>query len=142
MSTFNRWYGRHSDEFNQKRRDRYHTDAKYRARVLKQAARTRKKPKVDRDPRWKDVVIEGQTIPVLSVGELAIQIERSPQLIRVWEKKEVIPKPLLPGGARLYTRKQVKLIVALVALIEKHKLLSAPQIQKHSAKCFAEWSLA
>lgn len=97
--------------------------------------RTKHKPKKFDDPffgiKSSHYVIKGERIEVFTIGQLAKVLGKKTVTVRSWEKKGIIPKPIyrtappdrgqLPGveakGRRIYTRKQVDLIVFAVSTI-------------------------
>ena len=97
--------------------------------------RTKRKPKKLDDPffgvKSSHYVIKGERLEVFTIGQLAKVLGKKTGTVRSWETKGIIPKPIyrtappdrgqLPGveakGRRIYTRKQVDLIVFAVNTI-------------------------
>ena len=97
--------------------------------------RIKRKPKKLDDPffgvKSSHYVIKGERVEVFTIGQLAKVLGKKTVTVRSWEKKGIIPKPIyrtappdrgqLPGveakGRRIYTRKQVDLIVFAVSTI-------------------------
>jgi len=101
--------------------------------------RTTRKPKKLDDPffgvKSSHYVIKGERVEVFTIGQLAKVLGKKTGTVRSWETKGIIPKPIyrtappnrgqLPGveakGRRIYTRKQVDLIVLAVNTILEGK---------------------
>lgn len=134
--TFKAWYDSNSQSFNKDRRKRYDTDPEYRARVLEtnrlSRQRRREAAKLERAAEsaaikvkmphkpWKEVEVPTkggeETTKLYSIGALARALNRSVQVIRLWEKKGVIPETPLRNdkGDRLYTPEDVSRIHELL----------------------------
>lgn len=127
-SKFKEWYGEHSGDWNEKRRDRYKTDPKYRATVLERNRKHRSAKKKEEQkkreegrseqkytyrPGWKTFVsvIDGKKTKTVTIGAYAQVLGVSVQAVRLWERLGVIPPPSAPrasGQQRVYTLKEVK----------------------------------
>lgn len=135
---FNEWYAENGKTLNKSRRNRYHSDPAYKARVLMQnkasrekrrqsqavqkaAERKARKFKAKAEP-WKtvEVVVKKKgkevSITVFTIGALAAALGCSVQAVRLWERQGVIPKtPLRSGkGDRLYTVEQMEMMQELL----------------------------
>lgn len=122
---FKNWYGENGEKLNKDRRNRYHTDPDYKARVLaqnktsreKRRKATAKQKKTEREARkfkartepWKTVQMtvkdkagKDVEITVFTIGALAAALGVSVQAVRLWERQGVIPKtPLRSGKGKL-----------------------------------------
>lgn len=101
--------------------------------------RTTRKPKKLDDPffgvKSAHYYIKGERVEVFTIGQLAKVLGKKTGTVRSWETRGIIPKPIyrtappnrgqLPGveakGRRIYTRKQVDLIVLAVNTILEGK---------------------
>lgn len=146
---FKKWYEAHKEEIRAKRRQRYHSDPEYRHRVKLSTRRYywRKKRKLHRlaldrptteapvayypADSWIHIKVEDPEdvrhgmefpIPVYFVGTISRVVNRTAQVIRVWEEKGVLPPATYRDAKRqyrLYTWEQF-------AVIMRHRwLLSA-----------------
>lgn len=108
-SSFNAWYDRNAASYNAERKRRYHEDPEIREEARLAAANYRKR-----------VAEGGVELPALRGGlytsaRVAALLGISTQTLRNWEARGMIPKPTLPGKHRLYTKRQVELLSALIA---------------------------
>lgn len=102
------WYAAHKTELADKRKQRYHSDPKYRQEVLdrskkryqklrqKKLAERAKNPEPPRTrgrnkPQTK--VVDGVEVVLFSVSEFADRVDRNVQTITKWEQDRVIPPP-------------------------------------------------
>lgn len=129
-TAFQRWYRKNKDDFNQKRKERYHSDPDYRARMKAQSRRVAK---------------ESATLPngVVSIGDAAKVIGREPYTIKNWEKSELIPEAVRMGRGRVYTQRQVYLMRALAAFLNaNHHLQSGFKegLSEVRAEIWSKWN--
>ena len=111
---YNRWYDRNGATRNERRREAYVRDPAARKANIERARKWRK-------DRAKGVAIsreiykflDGIRVRVYSTGQVADKVGVSPQTLRVWDQKDLLPKPLFPGTHRYYTRAQVKEITTI-----------------------------
>jgi DNA-binding transcriptional MerR regulator len=141
---FKKWYEENKGTFNAARKERYKNDPEYKAKVLRQnqEARRRRKEraiqegaqrrlatKVTLSPGWKEVdtlydmegnVVDGSGV---TIGAVAGALGRSPQTLRLWEERGVIPgTPYRSGrGDRVYTMEQIAEIRELAGTLPKRK---------------------
>ena len=107
-----KWYSKHKDEYNKKRRERYHTDPEYRKRAIKASRETRKRRAKSNTSNVTMRDYHGTQVQVFSIGKAAEQIGRTAWVIRSWEVDGTIPKalPEFSESARFYTEHQVELL--------------------------------
>jgi DNA-binding transcriptional MerR regulator len=128
--SYSAWYEANKATFNEDRKNRYKTDPVYRAKVLKwnresrnkiraakakERAEETKAAKVALDPRrFKTVTmlidVDGRQVEteLYSIGALALYLNRSIQVLRLWEAQGVIPEtPYRNDKDRFYTRQQL-----------------------------------
>lgn len=124
--SFEDWYRRNKEAFNEKRRARYNQDKAYRKRVLETNKKSREKYK-SRDQEEKRAQKEAVKIRIkerwkryqqygtafFSVGALAEAVGVSVLSIRNWESKGLIPETPYRSrsGNRLYSYPQIMQIV-------------------------------
>jgi len=135
---FKAWYDENGEELNKSRRDRYHSDPEYKARVLKgnrerrRKAREEKSQEQAKEREAKKVRIAEQPYRVVeatiktkkgtvketlfTIGALARVLGCSVQAVRLWERRGVLPETPLRNtkGDRLYTADQVEQIRELM----------------------------
>ena len=65
----------------------------------------------------REYVIDGESMILFTIGEVAKAIGKQPVTIRKWEMAEVIPHATFRDGSnrRLYTRKQMEGLAELTA---------------------------
>lgn len=132
------WYKKNRDEYNAKRRERYAADEETRQKARERAERYRKEsPKVERQ-LYRE--LNGTRVPVFSTGQIAQAMNRTPQMLRNWEREGLIPESSFPDKHRLYTAKQRDLIIELGAVIAANKgSWSAPDVKKTVAAIHKQW---
>lgn len=106
-----KWYSKNREEYNALRRERYAKDAAARKKAKERAARYRaEKPAIEHE-LYRD--LNGERKRVYSTGQVAVRMGRSPQMLRNWEKAELIPPSLFSDTHRLYTEAQLVMLIAL-----------------------------
>jgi len=129
--SFKDWYEEHSVTLNASRRNRYHTDKKYREQVLarnkessKKARQQRRQEAVDGGQRvrmsraLKEVVVtveidgKPQQIRAYTLGVLAAMLGKSKRTLYKWERDGLLPDTPFrsKGGHRLYTMEMMEWI--------------------------------
>lgn len=128
------YYKKRREEIAQNRRQRYHTDPEYRAKVVEKAraqaaersVHRKMNPKPHRrnkpmNEREQEIVIDGEPrlVRLFAIGGLARVLNRTTQTIRKWETEQLIPLAMYrdDSGRRWYTEDQVAL---LGRMLEKH----------------------
>ncbi len=121
--SFSEWYRVNGERLNKKRRERYHTDPEYKARVLKTNQESRQDRKKEppgvkestttvvsgKSRQWKAAAtdVDGKIQDCFTIGAVADILGCSIQVIRLWEKNGTIPATPIRGngepGDRLYT---------------------------------------
>lgn len=117
-----RWYGENRDEYNALRRERYASNKGARKKARLRAATRRQE---ERDggvaiERQLTREVNGKRVEVLSTGQVAELMERTPQMLRNWEREGLIPASTFIDTHRLYTRKQTRMIVTLGRVIKRN----------------------
>jgi hypothetical protein len=108
----NRWYYRHRDEFNAKRRIKYAANAELRERYQIRA-RTQRVAQSENGPQGRTLLRDlgdGIKVEVHTVGMVAKSIGVTPQTLRRWESNGWIPECVFPSTHRLYTNTQLALL--------------------------------
>lgn len=111
-----RWYAANREEYSALRRRRYKANPKLRAKARKAAAKYRR----DRQRgliqvrRTLSRTLNGVAVTVYTSGHVTDRIQCSPQVLRSWEERGWLPRPIFEGEKhRLYTAHQVGLIKLL-----------------------------
>jgi DNA-binding transcriptional regulator YiaG len=113
-----RWYHENRDEYNKIRRQRYAANIEERERARQRAARYREeKPTIERK-LFREV--NGRRVQVFSTGQVAEMLGRTPQMLRNWERAAMIPPTSFEGKHRLYTKRQVTLLLKLAEVIKEY----------------------
>lgn len=135
---FRRYYKQNRDEYNAKRRERYAQDkemrekAKERAREYR-AASSPVERKLTRE-------LNGRRVQVFSTGQIAQEMNRTPQMLRNWEKEGMVPESIFPDKHRLYTAKQKRMIIGLGETIAANGgSWSAIPVKRAVAKMHKRW---
>ncbi len=130
--SYSAWYEANKATFNEDRKNRYKTDPTYRAKVLAWNRESRKKTREEkakeRDAETKaakvslnrrryktvrmKIEVNGKQVEaeVFSIGALAMYLNRSIQVLRLWEAEGIIPETPHRNekGDRFYTRQQLQ----------------------------------
>jgi hypothetical protein len=130
------WYEKNKEGLADKRKKKYHSDKKYRAKVkawnkiyaARQRTEQKDKPKSKvrvpkhRRPIVLKVIVYGESaeVKLVYVGAFARAIGRSVQTVHEWEKRELLPRTpyLLIGDTkreRLYTADMVLVVKGVLA---------------------------
>lgn len=103
QGSFNNWYAKNAANFNNKRRQRYHADSKVREAARARAAEYRQ--------RASDV--PEQRDGLNTTARVAVALGISPQTLRNWEARHLIPRATFGSRHRLYSDHQVVLLKPL-----------------------------
>ena len=128
---FTDWYEKNKEEFNRKRRLRYHTDPKYREdrlQEVKRGYRRNQATNIGRDRR----VLHANGRRFLSIGRLAEVLNRSVQTVREYHYNGVIPDAthVDARGWRLYTTYQVQLLRDVFRRFDDGDLTSLAEVAR------------
>lgn len=105
QDSFNNWYAKNAADFNAKRRARYHADPTVRFNARVRAAQYRQR----------GAELPDQRDGFNTSARVASQLNISPQTLRNWEARYLIPKARYGNRHRLYTDFQVELLRDMVA---------------------------
>ena len=64
--------------------------------------------------------VNGKEVEVFSTGQVAAILERTPQMLRNWERAGLVPPSVFPDNHRLYTKAQVRKLVSLASIIKEN----------------------
>jgi DNA-binding transcriptional regulator YiaG len=103
-SSFGAWYETNADDFNAKRRERYQADPTLRSLARARAAAYRQ--------RMSDSIPD-QREGLNTTARVAYYLGISPQTLRNWEARYLIPKARYGNAHRLYTDRQMELLKAM-----------------------------
>lgn len=126
---FHRWYDRHKDEYNQRRRERYHSDPEYREKVLSLA----------RKSDTSTTIPEGFSL----IGDAAEQVGRNPYTLKTWEMKGFVPIALKINNCRVYSAQQIALLKELAAFLDQNHYLSkgySEKLETLKLKLWGAWN--
>jgi len=85
-------------------------------------------------------VLNGKTVEVFSTGQVAEAMGRTPQMLRNWEKANLIPPSTLPDKHRLYTKAQVRMLVGLAKIIaDNGGTWSSPKVKTKVRSIHKSW---
>jgi hypothetical protein len=133
-----KWYGENRTTYNQLRRARYAENKEARAKARERAANYRNKKTAITREIFRD--LDGQKVRVFSTGEVAAKMNRTPQMIRNWQKQGLIPETSFPDTHRFYTSAQMDLLVLLDSAIkDSGGSWSAPAVVEALNKLQASW---
>lgn len=121
-SAFKKWYEKDKDKLSEKRKQRYQSDAAYRAMCIARAAERRAKfpaPSRAEMPIFKEV--NGKSVEVFRISEVGQMIGIGIQTIRAWEVSGLVPKPTVKSFHRNYTKFQIALMKELADLSHQHR---------------------
>lgn len=133
-----KWYGDNKEAYNALRRERYAANKEVRNRARARAAAYRaESPPIER-VLYRD--LNGKRVRVFSTGEVAAKMQRTPQMLRNWQKEGLIPVSSFPDNHRLYTKKQVTLLTRLDETIRANAgSWSAPLVKKAISNVHKRW---
>lgn len=115
LASVRRWYATHREEYSELRKQRYADNPKYRKLARQRAIAYREaRRKGLKVSRTLTRMVNGVPVEVFTSGYVADKLKCSPQLIRNWEARGWIPKPLFSDKHRLYTARQVELMKLMV----------------------------
>lgn len=117
-----RRYDKNREAHNALRRDNYANDkdAREKARVRASDYRAGQRDGTVTIQRTLTRELNGVQVEVLSTGQVADTLGRTPQMLRNWERGGLIPASSFNDTHRLYTRRQARLVQALAETIATH----------------------
>ena len=137
-----RWYGENRESYNELRRQRYATNKETRDKARVRASQRRQ------DERDGVVVIErkltrevnGKMVKVYSTGQIAESMDRTPQMLRNWERGGLIPASIFSDTHRLYTKAQASMITNLGRVIKRNGgAWEGEKVQEYIKKIKQRW---
>lgn len=133
-----KWYGENRDDYNALRRQRYAEDKEARKKARERAARYRNaKPPIERTLTRE---LNGKVVEVFSTGQVAEAMGRTPQMLRNWENADMIPPSSFPDKHRLYTKRQVRMLVSLESIISTNRgSWSHPKVKAKVRSIVKRW---
>jgi hypothetical protein len=115
---FRKWYSNHKEAFNSKRKKRYAEDPEYHDRMLNSVRRGRVEGRRRGSLLTREREINGVSVVVVSRTQIAEMNSVSSAYLVKLEKKGILPPSSFPGEQKMYTLKQVDLIVFLLGVLE------------------------
>ena len=135
-----RWYGENRDEYNELRRERYAYDKGARDKATERAAIYRAERAAGRQIERKVTrEYDGKTVVVLSTGQVAALLQRTPQMLRNWERDGLIPPSVFPDTHRLYTKRQARLLVTLLNSVKRSGGWDTNVVNRRIKHTFLAW---
>lgn len=133
-----KWYGENRDDYNALRRDKYAASKNSREKArLRAAAYRADSPTIERK-LYRE--LDGKRVRVFSTGEVAARIKRTPQMLRNWHAKGLIPASSFSDKHRLYTKRQVTMLIRLdIAIRANSGSWAAPAVKKKIASIKKRW---
>lgn len=132
-TTFNRWYDRHKEEYNEARRKRYQEDKEYRERMQTSSRESNRAKRQDR----KVITVSPSLVPLKEVAKI---IDRAPACLYRLEEIGVIPETLKIEGVRYFNRRQISLIQDyLEARGKTRTVLDPARVREVKLKIQEEW---
>ncbi len=134
------WYGENRDDYNALRRERYALNKGARDKAIERAAIYRTEREAGRQIERKMTrEHNGKTVIVLSTGQVAGMLDRTPQMLRNWERDGLIPESVFPDEHRLYTKQQARLLVTLLNSVKRNGGWSPWVVRERIAHTFLKW---
>ena len=119
--SYRKWYAKHREEFNAKRRARYRQDKEYRSKMLKTAKEYREKGAKYTAPEYTYRLVGDKEVKVYRISATADRVGRSVFALRDWEAKGIIPPSAFGDGHRVYTENQIKLMQSIAKVVDKYR---------------------
>lgn len=138
---FKKWYDANKAEFNRKRKERYAADPERREQAItRQREYRRNNPTRSRATSTR--MVNGKAREVFRIGAVAEHIGRTEQVLRLWESKNLIPKPTVKSAHRYYTAMQVALLKGLAEVMDEVRYkpsIREEAISKQSSVVHSLW---
>jgi len=135
-----RWYDENRDDYNALRRERYALNKGTRDKATERAAIYRAEREAGRKIERKMTrEHDGKTVIVLSTGQVAALLDRTPQMLRNWERDQKIPESVFPDEHRLYTKQQARLLVTLLNSVKRSGGWDTNAVAARVAHTFSKW---
>lgn len=127
LSSFNAWYERHAESFNEERKQKYASDPELRerARVAAKDYRQRRSARTD--------IPDTNKAGLSTSSRVAAILGITRQTLMNWEGRGLVPRP--QGKHRLYTEKQVDLLEDL------HQSLNTPDLESAKSELWQQWEI-
>lgn len=133
-----KWYGENREDYNKLRRERYAANEDQREKARDRAARYREEKAQITRQLFRD--FNGNRVEVFSTGQVAARLDRTPQMLRNWERADMIPPSSFPDKHRLYTQKQADMIWGLgQVIIDTGGSWAHPKVQKQVRLIHKRW---
>lgn len=139
ITSFQKWYGRNSENLSRKRKEQYANDPEFREKALARAKDYRNKKKnghvAQKTTRYRNY--NGTQQQVFTTGGVADSLGCGVTTIINWESKDWIPLPIFDEPHRFYLQHQVTLMKNLHKAVETKK---AKQIATAIEKVHDNWA--
>jgi hypothetical protein len=133
MARFNyqEWYENNKKRLSSKKKDRYHSDPEYRAKVIE---RSREQRAAAREKR--KAVVDEYAFTILDV---AAQLGVTVWVVRDWRRKGYFPEPKLRGGKLLFTQNQIGVLMHLVEFFKNNDASNVSGLEDVKILVSANW---
>ena len=134
MAYTKEWWEKNKEEVLAGRRQRYHEDPEYRARVLARSAEYRKKRKKERDANPATIHLNGKDVKAIPVTEVLEIVGIDAERLKYYQRQGYIPPAFVSRPQRLYTLQQAQHIKQLTEFLNlKAEELRRPQTPEGKA---------
>lgn len=130
MFDHKQYYREHKEAISVRRKKKYAEDPVYRKRVKRRSAAYHRIFKRKMAPTDRGIVIATDGSKYLTVGKVAVAINRKKSTVQYYNTKGVIPDPKVMDsrGWRLYTREQVILLREAFKKFDRGELGSLKEV--------------
>jgi len=125
------WYEANKERLSKKRKEKYHSDAALRAKAIERQRRYRAehvRPSTKGSAQYRH--IDGELVRVYRIASAADRIGCSPEFIRKYEQRGIIPPPIVDSAQRYYTAEQIKLLRTFYQLMMELKYEKDPGVRE------------
>ena len=137
-----RWYGENRDAYNAVRRQRYADSKDVQSKAKSRSARRREEERAGpiEIGRVMTRAVNGTEVEVFSTGQVAAILERTPQVLRNWERAGLIPPSIFSDKHRFYTKAQVRKLVSLARIFaENGGSWTSPKVKAKVRSIHKSW---
>jgi len=136
---YKEWYGLHKDRISQRRKRKYSYNGRYRESIKRKSRQYyNERRKVNLAGRLSRTDKDGNIY--YTIGKLSESLKKAPCTIRNYHKRGIIPEPNIYDnrGWRLYTQKQVDVLVKVFREFKHKKLQTLQDVKKEILKSWGK----